>query len=179
MLQYLPPQIAYATREIASTRVSGSVAASITFSSIPATYKHLLILLSGQCDNAAEQNLLMRFNGDTGANYHWQLMQGSGATAAASSSASQTAIIPGSVLGSAHTNRAGSSYIFIPEYTGTTWHKNSLSQGGRIKNDTANDFIFQTFFGHWKSTAAITSITLLPATGNFQIGSIATLYGLI
>jgi hypothetical protein len=172
---YTPPP--GATRLIASTRL-GAAAASIEFASIPQTYKHLMIFLSGQTSHTAATNVLVRFNSDSGANYHWQLIAGSGTTASASNGASQTSIVGASVLATTATSRAGSAVLFIPEYTQTNFHKNTLSQGGRVIDDTGTNHIFQTFYGHWKSTSAVTTITLSSSTANLAAGTIATLYGL-
>lgn len=44
---------------------------------------------------------------------------------------------------------------------------------------TSADFITEHRAGAWNSLAAITDLTLLPAAGNFAIGTVATLYGLV
>lgn len=171
---YTPPP--GATRLIASTRL-GAGAASIDFTSIPQTYKHLMLIISGQTTHTSATNVLLRFNGDSGANYHWVLIGGAGGAATSSNSALGTSIVPASLPASTSTARAGSGIIVIPEYTQTNFHKNTLSQGGRIVDDTAANHIFQTFYGHWKSTAAVTQVTLSSSTANLATGTVATLYG--
>jgi hypothetical protein len=64
-----------------ATTILGSAAASITFSSIAATYTDLVIVVKGGCDNGS---LRMQFNSDTGSNYSELTMSGNGSTASSS-----------------------------------------------------------------------------------------------
>lgn len=77
---------AYAS--IATNTVGGAGAASITFSSIPATYTHLQIRLTALTTVA--DNILVRYNSDTGANYAFHWLYGNGSSASAYASASAT-----------------------------------------------------------------------------------------
>src|SRR5437879_836374 len=71
-------------RMLADTTL-GVAAATIDFLSIPATFAHLLLELYGRGDTAlTAANVNIRFNGDSAANYHWQNLDGGGATAQAS-----------------------------------------------------------------------------------------------
>lgn len=54
---------------IATTNLSG---ASVTVSSIPGTYKHLMIVFRKVFMNSNDYPIQMRFNGDTGSNYTWR-----------------------------------------------------------------------------------------------------------
>jgi hypothetical protein len=62
--------------------LGGGGAASITFSSIPATYKHLQIRISARCAIATvfSNIIAYRVNSDTGANYTIHYMFGDGAS---------------------------------------------------------------------------------------------------
>jgi len=154
----------------------GSVAASITFSAIPATYEHLKIVLQGRGDTAAESVLMqLRFNGDTAGNYDDQRDVGKDGSTISAGSAGSTSGAIGEIVGAnGGANRAGIVEIAVPYYTRTTWAKVAQSvaaapaDGARV---SLNTYVF------WNNTAAITSITLFPVTGNFAIGTIATLYG--
>jgi hypothetical protein len=55
------------TYEPIATTTLGTAAASITFSSIPATYTDLRLVV--MCKLLAHQLLMFRFNSDTGSNY--------------------------------------------------------------------------------------------------------------
>jgi len=54
---------------IATTNMSGS---SVTVSSIPATYKHIMIVFRKVFMNSNDYPIQFTFNGDTGSNYTWR-----------------------------------------------------------------------------------------------------------
>lgn len=54
---------------IATTNMSGS---SVTVSSIPNTYKHIMIVFRKVYMNSNDYPIQMTFNGDTGSNYTWR-----------------------------------------------------------------------------------------------------------
>ena len=57
--------------ELIETQVLGSDVYSITFSSVPQTYKHLQIRLTARCTASGSTGdwLSIRFNGDSSGNY--------------------------------------------------------------------------------------------------------------
>jgi hypothetical protein len=63
-------------------------------------------------------------------------------------------------------------------YAATTFHKIAQVAGGHKTGTASGSFSTSTLTGHWRSTAAITRITLRLAAGNFVTGTTATLYGL-
>lgn len=73
-----------------------------------------------------------------------------------------------SVLGS------GSSIIQINNYSNSTTYKTAF-----MRTNTASTYgtVF-AIVGLWRSTAAITSITLTPDAGSFATGSTFSLYGI-
>ncbi len=154
-----------------------AAAASVTLTlsdyTLPAAWTglHLVIIVSAASEDAvAERNLELRFNGDSAANYHDQNAKGSSSTATSAQANGQTeatvSTIPGS---SVHASAMGGPYLLIPDYADATRHKVMLGVGGAAENS-----VFAVM-GRWASTAAITSITLLPSTGNFLSGSRFTL----
>jgi hypothetical protein len=71
----------------------GVSAASIDISSLPTTYAHLLLVGQLRSDTAAASTTaLLRFNGDTGANYNGETLQGLTASATAVAAGAGTAI---------------------------------------------------------------------------------------
>ena len=143
---------------------------SITFSSIPATYKHLQI--RSNLDNAGNTQLLMTMNSDTGSNYAWHLLYGTGASAAATGGATATSINYGSFTGTS--SGLGVSIIDVIDYASTTKYKTTRTFAGRDTNGTG---WIQLSSGLWQSTSAITSITLTDPNYSFTAGTIA-LYGI-
>lgn len=141
-----------------------SAVASVTFSSVPQTYKNLLVLVTGDATGA--DNLVVQFNADTGANYSYNLQlnsNGSSAPFYAFTSA-------GNVIGIASMNtNVVSTQATIFNYTGAT-QKNvisSASPAGAQGTYTAS--------GWWTGTAPVTSIKFSVST---TFTGTISLYGL-
>lgn len=151
---------------LSNTTLTG---ASVTISSIPQTYNDLLLVVRN-FRPSVDAGLLMRFNGLTTTIY------GDGAGSATAPSLTSWRIFTGSAL---QDNAAGStqiSYTELYDYTNaTTWRLGrSISMINNATNPIQNDTRDNPIWAH--STAAITSLTLLPSTGTFTSGT-ALLYG--
>jgi hypothetical protein len=72
---------------------------------------------------------------------------------------------------------AGAGRIVIPNYAGTTFHKNALCHAGFKLANTASNIQVGVAAGFWRSTAAITSVLLKLSSGNLIAASSAQLYG--
>jgi len=150
-----------------ATVTLGSSASSVTFSSIPATYRDLIIVLDGT--SSQTDSGCVRFNGDSGNNYSTVLMGGNGSTTFSDS-------IPNSskaFFGTKFTNRTN-AIIQVMDYSATDKHKTFLARESTAQNEVRADC------ARWANTAAITSIELshFGAT-NFSTGSTFSLYGVI
>lgn len=166
---------------LAETIVSGSPAANIDFTSISGAYRHLEIYLTVRANDAAAFVLLnVQFNGDTGANYDWQRTTITNATQGGSATAGATAARMGLITstGASATNNPGGGRLFIPHYAGTVFNKTALSYTTEFQTTTNTGFLSEQGHMLWRSTAAITRVTLTPSAGSFIVGSMATLYGL-
>lgn len=165
--------------QIADSTVSGT-AASIDFTSIPATYGHLLAVGMARGDNASAQNLSMRFNNDSAANYDIQLISGNATTAAALESIAATSLRAGGVTGTGSTAGLFSSFFtFIPQYAGATADKECVGISLLKTANSSTNLTLSVLSGGWRTTAtAINRVTFFPAAGNFVTGSRITLYGL-
>lgn len=162
--------------KIAET-ILGADTASVTFSSIPATYRHLELMWTARTTDGAAQSLLCRFNGDTGANYDTERLESSGATTSTIESLGATGMVIGAVSQAAGYGGVGTCYIH--DYARATWRKHTRAISGFVMANTTGNIRHDSTFGHWRNAAAITSLTLLP--GNAKIlgaGSIFSLYGL-
>jgi hypothetical protein len=157
-----------------------STAASITFSSIPSTYKHLQIRGIARSNRAnSSDTIFVQYNGDTGTNYGAHGLSGNGSTAssygASAGAATQIDVMQISTNQSA-TSVFGSFIIDILDYSNTSKFKTQRSIGGF--NNTSNGVLGLTS-GHWRNTNAITSITLdAHSTDTFQQFSTFALYGI-
>lgn len=155
---------------VADTTLGGS-AASINLTGLPTTYAHLVIVAYLRSDTVAVGDpLLLRFNGDTAANYDWQRLTGNNATASAGASVGQTSIRTGFIAAaSSGANRFGAVRIEVPFYGGTANDKTVTAISGFADSTAANSQVEQNS-GIWRSTAAITQVTVLCA-GNLLTGS--------
>ncbi|KAF1698364.1 hypothetical protein CSC62_05505 [Pseudoxanthomonas jiangsuensis] len=165
-----------AIAKIGEVVTSGSQAV-VTFTSIPATYRHLELRILGRgTASAVEANSAIRFNGDSGNNYDSirENRFGAGASGVAVSRIDAFSL----AAANAPAGTASPVTICIPDYRGTTFHK-SMTALSSIKqaNATANEFM-QTGSGYWRNTAAITQIDIALSAGNWVDGSVVSLYGL-
>jgi hypothetical protein len=120
----------------------------------------------------ATNDLRMRFNSDTGANYVWHQLQGNGATAAAGANTSQTLIAAGMVGGTAN---PGSGIVDILDYTNTNKYKTTRTLAGIDQNGSG---VMMFWSGLWQNTNAITQIDFTSASGNFNQNTSFALYGI-
>ena len=157
---------------IATTTLTTNTA-SITFSSIPATYTHLQIRLTNLATVA--DNILVQYNSDTASNYgfHWLYGNGSSASAYASSSASNMAL---GYTASTTASYTGAAIIDILDYANTSKNTTARSLNGSDDNSTGGYILFSS--GLWRNTAAITSVLIYPQSGNFKQYTSAALYGI-
>jgi hypothetical protein len=162
---------------IASNTVGGAGAASITFSSIAATYTDLVIYASPRsARGAVEDELWIRLNGDTGNNYSYNSLSGDGTTASSQAGSSTPAVYRGWMPGNTTTaNTFGNHCIYIPNYAGSNY-KSLSGDDVSENNDTSARATLRA--GLWSNTAAITSVTLLPEVSTFMQYSSFYLYGI-
>jgi hypothetical protein len=155
--------------QIATTTL-GSAAASYTFSNIPQTYTNLVLISNAQT-TVSQDALRVQFNSDTATNYSMtQIFASTSLGSNRQSSVTGVRILNGAP-------NSGSTFCIsrtnIPNYSNTTTFKSTLS-----KNDEAST-ITGAIVGLWRSTAAITSITIYPENGgNIFANSSFTLYGI-
>ena len=160
--------------------VLGGTQASVTFSSISGAYSALKVHIQARGDTAATTTgLVMRFNGDTGANYDAQSAYGQTTSTGAAESVAATGVtLLDIAAASATANHAGVLDLLIAKYAGTTFIKTVDGTSTSSFGTGTGTLITRKLSGRWRSTAAITSITMLPAAGSFVAGSSFTLYGL-
>jgi hypothetical protein len=161
--------------------VSPSGTGTVTFSSIPQTCRHLMIIGQARSDKAGTgaDTINMTFNSDTGANYAEQATYSNNTTASGERATGQTAmkIAQCSTAGDA-ANYPCNFIIKIPNYVGTTFYKGALSHYELVANSTIADIYNFNASCTWASTAAITRVDLVISGGNYVSGSQFDLYGL-
>ncbi len=158
---------------IATVTVGSGTAADITFSSIPATYAHLQIRGIGR-GTASESDVKIQLNGDTGSNYAYHRLYGTGSTTGADGASSQTTMFYCGRLPTA-TSTFGADIVDILDYTITNKYTTVRALFGWDANGSGNMFFAS---GLWMNTNAVTSIKLIPHSGNFAEYSQFALYGI-
>ena len=165
-----PAIYANSYESIATQTVGAGGAASVTFSSIPSTYKHLQIRASVKMASGGDVSCYL--NSDTNVNnYRRHYVYGDGSTAAAGYQTT-LGIVPGYV-------GSGSGFgTFIQDlldYTDTNKNTTSRSLSGVDNNGSGLVILYS---GLWMNTAAVTSIQYVGYGANFSEYSTFALYGI-
>lgn len=162
-----------ATYEPIATYTAGSAFQTYTFSSIPSTYTDLkLVLMTGRTSSGVNPSFIFRYNGDSGSNYSMKKIRGNSTSPLGNSEANAT-----SINGNYFSMTLDVSTQFVVDimnYTSTSIHKSSIARSdspGSGEEITA---------GTWRSTSAITSLTITNDGGGSYLlaGTTATLYGI-
>lgn len=165
------------SRVLISSQVLGTAAATVTFSSIPSTYKDLVLRWSARCDTTTE-NVDIQLNSAT-TNYSLTQLDGYGSAGVASSRLT-TGLVGIRVYGMTQSgntaNTFGSSEFYLPNYSGSTNKPNSTFAVTETNNTVA---LINAVAGLRSNTDAVTSLRLATGSGNFVAGSSFYLYGLL
>ena len=154
---------------IASTTL-GSAAASYEFTSIPGTFTDLvLVVFAAVSSGTYSEDTTLRFNGDTGNNYSYTNLEGTG-SAAQSYRRSSYPYISEIFLGDSGT--PSPAIIHIMSYANTNVNKTVLITSSK------SAFRVGRGVGLWRNTAAITSIKVEPYLANLESGATLSLYGI-
>lgn len=149
---------------IASQTVGSGGAASVTFSSIPQTYRALQIRGIGRSFvGGVDSNVSANFNGDTGANYAFHKLLGDGAAASSAAVTATTAMQWMDITGNgAPANVFGVGVVDILDYSSTSKYKTVRLISGQDQNVHGYASIKS---GLWMNSSAITSITVQTQDG--------------
>lgn len=158
--------------------VSGTSIATVTFSSIPSTYTDLIIVgnLGSEGTNAFPY---LQFNGDTGSNYSYTQLYGTGTSTGTGRTSNSTQLFNNDV--SVKQGAVNSNVVYqIMNYSNSTTHKTSLVRQSTLDAADYNGSLAAV--GTWRNTAAITSVAIKLTRGgtgyNFSNGSTFSLYGI-
>lgn len=173
----------YAFHSIASATGTGS-SNTITFSSIPGTYRHLqlrMLLKNTNTSTTGFSSTRINFNSSTGSNYWGHYLLGN-----------STSVLVGSNVGldtafsciaceisstTSLANMMGMAIIDIYDYTSTTKNKTVRIFDGADTNSGTSRIALES--ASWSATpAAITSITITAGSSNFTSTSQFALYGI-
>jgi hypothetical protein len=170
---------------IATTVVGSGGTSTITFSSIPSTYKHLQIrgIAKGTTSYATgTDTAYIRFNSDTGSNYTYHALTGSGTAASAGALTSQTFsyCFPTTTGNASANNIFGTFAIDILDYSSTTKNKTFRSLSGvNVNNAISNGESITLISGAWlNNSTAINRIDFNIGSSTFAQYSHFALYGI-
>jgi hypothetical protein len=156
---------------LANVTLGGSDA-DITFSSIPATYRDLILVIGSAKSVGGNPAVVARFNGDNSSNYPYVRMTGNG-SGTGSFAQTDTFLNLAAAFG-INASENATILVQIMDYSATDKHKTAL-----IRNGLAGSGV-EAIAGRWASTSAITSISVFPtASGSFAAGTTFSLYGVI
>lgn len=154
-------------------------AASISFTDIPQTYRSLRIIGSVRMTGAATRDdFLATFNDDTAANYGRNVAQTSNGSVSGFCDATRNNVpLVYAPAASAAAQYWGDFDAELLAYAATDRFK-SLRCTATQDVGTASQISYR-IAGIWRSTNAVTAITLRPDSGNVQAGSSVALYGIL
>jgi hypothetical protein len=136
-------------------------------------YTDLVLISSVQKTASGSGNgFNIRFNGDAGTNYSNTFLEGSGSSASSYRSSNSVGLLAGAMTSNANSSQFDVNINNIMNYANSSTYKTVISR----YND--NEFSYVgAVVSLWRSTAAITSITLYSAS-SFAVGSTFSLYGI-
>jgi hypothetical protein len=163
--------------QIGSTvTVGAGGAATITFSSIPATYTDLVLVTSLRSDKPSYgfSNFSLSINGST-STFTTRYVEGNGASA---TSGSTTTGASGNINGPASTaSTFSNTQFYFPNYASSANKSYSLDH---VTEANATTAWMNLTAGLWSTTSAITSLTLTEGNSSvFAQYSTASLYGIL
>ena len=157
-----------ATYSLIASYTATGTPTTYTFSSIPATFTDLLLVMNIDSTGSNAGGFYWRYNGDTGANYSWTYIGGNGSSAFSGRNSNATYI--DTAVGTAGSPNVHQLHLL--DYANTTTFKTSLIRTSSTSTEVGGNV------GLWRSTAAINSLTITKAASAFTNGSTFKLYGI-
>jgi len=164
------------TYSLIEAKTLSSDTASISFTSIPATFTDLLVFISSRTNaGITSDEARITFNNNT-SSYSWKMLYSSGSGAFGANDASDPEIpgiqMPGN---NATASTFSVNSIYIPGYASSNYKSVSIDS---TQEDNVTTAYIKMVTGLWSNTAAITSIQVFGATGSFVPYSTFYLYGI-
>lgn len=183
MATYQIPQ-AVVPASVGMTLISETVAnanSSISFSSIPGTYKQLVLAWSGINHSTTGSDFSLRFNNDSTASaYETQGLRVRGTTIdlaanqftslAADFSETNTIYPFGSSTNLSFSRTASAGYLIIDNYASTTKYK-PVNVNFNYYNNSAFVYVSARNWSMWNNTSAITSLDIVRLSGTATISN--------
>jgi hypothetical protein len=147
-----------------------------SFTSIPATYKHLQLRIHWMTSSATGSGMYLQFNSDTENNYSRHRLGGEGSTASAAGAvnANIAEVMAAFGFSSVGATTPRVSIIDLVDYSSTTKNKTMKAFVGFDSNSTSS--IVGLYSAVWRNTSAITDISI-NTFQPFATGTSIALYG--
>jgi len=170
-----PPAPPNSYESIATTTL-GSAQSSVTFNSFGGyTHLQLRAIMQSSVSGSGYKDLFIRVNSDTGSNYARHGLYGNGSSAVPYGNASIARMEVALTIPESANAGFGVVVIDLLDYLKTNKYKTMRALGGTDNNGAGYVGLFSSL---WQNTNAITSIELLPSSGNFNTYSSFALYGI-
>jgi hypothetical protein len=156
------------TMTLVETKTLGTATATVEFTSIPQDATDLLLTVSSRTTGAGA-DCFIRPNGST-ANMSGRRLRGNGTNAL--DSTETTAYVENCVSTDTASTFSNNS-VYFANYTSSAFKSISINA---IRENNATDSRQAIFSALWSNTAAISSITIVPSSTNFDVGSTFSLY---
>jgi hypothetical protein len=143
----------------------GSTAGSVTFSSIPNTYRDLVVVINGNVSSATD--IAYRLNGDSASNYSNVWMFGDASSSGSGSNATTEGVV--------HYTNQSSQFLTtfsLIDYSATNKHKMGISRGSTVGG------LSIAYASRWANTAAVTTLLCIAKGTTFTSGTTFALYGI-
>jgi hypothetical protein len=165
--------------ELISTNIlANSTTATVSFSSLPQTYKHLQLRMTVRTteNTSAGSYLIVRQNSDATTSYSYHLLYGNGSGVFSSAITSQNnGYLERYPNAFDSTGMFGASILDYLDYSNTTTNKTSRLFSGHYGSSNRQIGLFSNL---WMKTNAITQIDISAVSGNFTQGTRFSLYGI-
>jgi len=153
------------TYDLIATTTLASSTSTVTFSSLPSTYRDLILIVEGF--GSGGDSALLTLNGDTtNSNYSWTRIFGTGSGSPVSDTGTNREIL------NQYTSR-GTQILQIIDYSATNKHKTTLSRS------STGSTIVMSHASRWANTAAVTSVALSLGGSTFSASTTFSIYGVI
>lgn len=162
------------TYDLIASSVLSSNAASVTFSSLPSSYRDLVLICTARSTRVNTVDyLLFKLNNDTASNYSRIYMDGTGTTTSSYYDTISVGTIDFMPAANSTAGVFGIGRMQVMDYSATDKHKTML-----IRTDLAERATFAQVT-RWAKTEAINEIVFTMENGSIASGSSFYLYGIV
>jgi len=155
-----------------SSQTLGAGAATVTFNSIPNTYRDLRLVMVWSVGTLTNSNFYVQLNGDTTlGNYPMVEMVGNVTTSTSSANNTTQGLLI-QYFNTAYANDVKISTMDLMDYAQTDKHKVALTTGNSAGT------VVGARAALWSNTAAVTSLAITCQASTYAAGSTFYLYGI-